>query len=153
VRQRSVWFLLVGLTACGTAAGRGYPLYPNPDHPRAPTEIAHLAGPISSVDGVNVADKGRTFVLLPGCHIVVSSTSVGGEGQGGWWSAHLPPYTWPFRMKAGHRYKIEVDREDSSAPVFRVFINASEQDATGARQPVAMAASATDVDNCRNWAP
>jgi hypothetical protein len=152
-RLLAVVILVLGALSCVRVGGGGYPLYPNPERQRPLSEVAQLSGPIRSVDDSQVAEKGRTFAVLPGCHIVRTTTSVGGEGPGGWWSVHMPEMVYALRMKAGHRYKIDFEMEETSAPVGRVFAKAWEQDPTGARKGLSPAASTSEIDDCRTWVP
>jgi hypothetical protein len=58
------------LPACIVRGGQPLALYPNPESPRPPAEVARLFGPIAAIDGQDVSRQGKSFALLPGCHIV-----------------------------------------------------------------------------------
>jgi hypothetical protein len=141
-----------GALACVHLGGKPYPLYPNPEVARAPAELATLQGPIARVDGAEVSPHGKTFTLLPGCHVVALQNAIGAGGEGGAWSAHLPPMTYAFRMKAAHSYVIEVLMQDSSGPVGSLEIKAVDRGPSGSARQVPLENSA-DIETCRRWSP
>jgi hypothetical protein len=139
--------------ACKRAGGVPYPLYPAAEPAPAPDQIATLAGPIGSVVGREVGDKGRTFSLLPGCHVVVLRRDVGGAGEGGAWSAHLSRIVCAFKMRGGRRYSVEIRTDDSTGPVGHFTIKAFERDAAGAATQLPAATSQEQIEDCMAWRP
>lgn len=128
----------------------GTPLYPGARP--GPDKVATLTGPIGTVDGVNVSLKGKTFELLPGCHIVTLERNVGAGGDNGAWAANLPGITYAFEMKPGHLYKIDLDLRESSGPMSRLWIRAHERAPDGSTVRLGTARSEADLQDCRNWA-
>jgi hypothetical protein len=137
--------------ACGTQAG-AYPLYAKVGTGPGPAKVAMLHGPIQTVDDQNVASKGQTFELLPGCHIVTLQKSVGAGSANGAWAANLPQLVVAFYMKPAHRYMINTEIPDTSAPVGRFYIFASEKAPDGTVVRVPFARSDEDILNCKRWA-
>jgi hypothetical protein len=108
------------------------------------------------VDGHDVASLGGSFELLPGCHVV----QIGGRtGQvdvmRGGWAATLPPLTYAFRMRAGHGYVIELQRDPTIGlgPHGTGRIVAYEQDAAGRVSYVPRVRGRAAVAACLRWAP
>jgi hypothetical protein len=101
---------LGSIAGCIVGGPPAYPLYTNPEHPRAHDEVAVLAGPLATVDGVNVQDKGGLFALSPGCHSYTFLTSEGqypGRRPGGN-PVLLPRGLYASRLEAGHAYSLDV---------------------------------------------
>jgi len=142
---------LLGGASCGTQSV-GYPLYAKVGAGPGPDKVATLYGPIQTVDDQNVAARGRTFELLPGCHVVTLQRSIGEGSASGAWAANLPRLVVAFEMKPAHRYVISSTSPDASAPVGRIVLTASEKAPDGTVVRVPFARSAEDVRNCRNWA-
>lgn len=137
---------------CHSVGKSGYPLYPPSAVPPAPAQIATLVGPVNTVDDVNVRDKGRTFQLLPGCHIVTLERNVGQGGDNGAWAANLPRITYAFEMKPGHLYKISIDTEFGSSAIGRMKIEARETAPDGSSVRWGSVRGDGDLDECRHWA-
>jgi len=156
-RTRSVVGLATAALALVSAschpgiAARGYPLYPKLGDGPGRDQVSILRGQIAYVDGNGVSDKGTSFELLPGCHVVQLARSVGESAGDGAWSAHLPRFTFAFEMKPAHTYTIDLRFQDTSSMYGRVFVVAQEHapDGSVVRVPVARG---TDIDDCRNWA-
>jgi hypothetical protein len=144
--------LAASAVGCHSVGKSGYPLYPPTAVPPAPNQVATLMGPINSVDDVNVSAKGRTFQLLPGCHIVTLERNIGEGGDNGAFAANLPRITYAFEMKPGHLYKISTDVEIGSGSVGRMWINARETGPDGSSVRWYPARSTGDLDECRHWA-
>ena len=140
---------LVG--ACGSQSV-GYPLYAKVGAGPGPDKVAMLYGPVQTVDDQDVAAKGRTFELLPGCHVVTLQRNIGEGSATGAWAANFPRLVVAFEMKRAHRYVINLTTPDSSAPVGRMVLTASEKAPDGRVVRVPFARSAEDVRNCRHWA-
>jgi hypothetical protein len=137
--------------ACGTQA-TGYPLYAKVGAGPGPDKVAMLHGPVHTVDDYNVAGKGQTFELLPGCHIVTLQRNVGEGTAGGAWAANLPRLVIAFEMKPAHRYMINMDVPDTSGPVGRFHLTASEKTPDGKVVRVPFAGSDEDIRHCKRWA-
>jgi hypothetical protein len=142
--------LLAG--ACGTQAATGYPLYPKLGDGPGADKVSTLYGPIQTVDGQDVSSKGRTFELLPGCHVVTLQRNIGEGSATGAWAANFPRLTVAFEMKPAHRYSITTDAKDTSAPVGRVTILAREKAPDGSTVRVPFAGGDGDIVACRRWA-
>lgn len=109
------------LIACVGGPARGVALYPGPV--RETTTIATLVGDIESVDGRQVSNAGRTFELLPGCHVVTTRARV----ARGWSVPAIPPeFTFVIQFQAGRGYVLEYSGRSGTATM-----NALEKDAQG----------------------
>ena len=137
--------------ACGTQAG-GYPLYPKVGAGPGPEKVALLYGPVQTVDNQDVATRGRTFELLPGCHVVTLQRNIGAGTADGAWAANFPRLVVAFEMKPAHRYIINLTTPDTSAPVGRLVLTASEKAPDGTVVRVPFVRSDEDIRNCRHWA-
>jgi hypothetical protein len=137
--------------ACGTQSN-AYPLYAKVGTGPGPEKVAILHGPIQTVDDQNVAAKGQTFELLPGCHIVTLQKNIGAGTANGAWAANLPRLVVAFYMKPAHRYMISSTEPETSAPVGRIHISASEKAPDGTVVRVPFAGSEADIVNCKRWA-
>jgi hypothetical protein len=147
---------LVGLTASTFVACvgqvRSYPLYPNPQVRREPAQIARLTGIVATVDGVSVANRGNTFDLAPGCHVVTLVRTVGQGGEHEPWTADVPRQVFAFRMMAGHAYVIEHSVQLASNRNATATVSAFERDGSGALiGPVAPVRGGQDTEECRQW--
>jgi hypothetical protein len=141
--------------ACIVRAGQPHPLYPNPDVARPPAEIARLFGPIAAVDGQDVSRLGKSFALLPGCHIVRLADKVGeiSTSNGGGFVGSTGAI-FALRMKASHAYEIEIQLQQMTGPVGQMTIRAWERSADGTtNSPIGPATSSADIDDCRKWIP
>ena len=144
------------LPACITGGGTPRALYPNPETPRPPGEVARLSGPVATVDDRDVAKLGKSFALLPGCHVVKLAAKTGetsSTGSGGY-VTNLPSTIYAFRMRAQHSYDIDVRFDGSGgATVGQVTIRAWDHDANGAAVEVAPVAADAEIDACLKWTP
>jgi hypothetical protein len=142
--------LLVG---CITGTGNARALYPGA--PRPAGELARLSGPIAAVDGQDVSKYGRSFALLPGCHVVQLAAKTGetSSSGGGGYVTNLPSAVYAFRMRAEHVYEIDVRFDGQGGPtVGQVTVRAWDRDANGGAVEVAAAAGA-EIDDCQHWTP
>jgi hypothetical protein len=137
--------------ACGTQSS-AYPLYAKVGPGPGPDKVAILHGPVQTVDDQTVAAKGQTFELLPGCHIVTLQKNIGAGTANGAWAANLPQLVVAFYMKPAHRYMINTSEPETSAPVGRIQIFASEKAPDGTVVRVPFAGSEADIENCKSWA-
>jgi hypothetical protein len=141
------------VAGCIVSGGHPHPLYPG--DPRPPAEIARLFGPIGAVDGQDVSHFGKSFSLLPGCHVVKLAQKTGEIntlGSGGY-VASLPDVTYAFRMRPAHTYEIEIQTDPSSGPIGEIRIRAWERDANGAANELGPARSTEEIDDCMKWKP
>ena len=144
------------LPACIVRAGEPRPLYPNPESPRPPAAVARLFGPIAAIDGEDVSRKGKSFALLPGCHIVRLLDKVGAinTSSSGGYVGIIGGVIFALRMKASFAYEIEVGFFDTTGPTGELTIRAWERAADGSSStPIAPAQSEADIDECRKWLP
>jgi hypothetical protein len=156
---RSALTLTVLVAGCLASEAPAVPLYPNGATTRLlPGQVADVSGPIEKIDGREVADQGRRFDLLPGCHIVeldrqVSSntyslstpTSLDGGGQ-------LRTVVFALRMKAGGKYVIDRQAvEGQLANTWRVVLSAREELPGGLVTDLKPARSMDDLQDCRAW--
>jgi hypothetical protein len=137
--------------ACITGGGRARPLYPGDSRP--PDEVARLFGPIGSVDGQDVSRLGKSFALLPGCHVVrpVSKVAEVDRTAPNAYVARVPSdVTYAFRMQAGHTYEIEVRPADNTGYTsVDAVVRAWDRDAKGGARAVPPIASTTEIDACQ----
>ena len=143
----------VFLSSCIVSGGHPHPLYPGDARPAA--EVARLFGPIAEVDGQDVSRMGKSFALLPGCHIVKLAEKTGEINtlSSGGYVATLPRLTYAFRMRAGLTYEIEVHAEVGSGPTGQITIRAWERDERGGATQLNPAGSSADVEDCQRWRP
>jgi hypothetical protein len=131
---------------------RSYPLYPKPEVQREPSKVARLTGPVATVDGVDVADKGMTFDVLPGCHVVTLLREIGESNGNAAWMADLPPWVFAFKMRGGFAYSIEYQLRMGSAQHGSMAMSAVERNGfgniVGYFSPVV---GSQDIDHCRQW--
>lgn len=119
------------LPACVGGSSRGVPLY-SPETPRrAENTIAALLGDIATVDGRDVSGSGRTFELLPGCHVITTRRSFGKVEQGLPMTALLPPLTFVLPMHANRSYLLEYEPSSNAGNGGVALIQAREVDASG----------------------
>jgi len=139
--------------ACIVRGGDTRPLYPGA--PRPPAEVARVIGPIGEVDGQDVSHEGKSFSLLPGCHIVKLAAKTGEintVGSGGY-VANLPPAVYAFHMQAAHTYEIEVVIEATTGPIGPITIRAWDRDANGGGLEQSPVTSSAEIDDCLKWRP
>ena len=156
-RSSSAFSAVLGaslLVGCITRGGQAHPLYPGA--PRPPGEVARLSGPIATIDDQDVAQYGKVFALLPGCHVVKLAAKTGETSStgGGGYVANLPSAVYAFRMRPAHVYEIDVKFDGQGGPtVGQVTIRAWDHDANGAAVEVAPAGSDAEIDDCLKWTP
>jgi hypothetical protein len=104
--------------ACMGAAPRAVPLYPDAEHPRRDDEVGVLTGPIAVIDGKEVADLGRTFALLPGCHTFRLQRTTGelGAATGASYTASLPQVMISLDVHPAHTYSFDYIVQPFTAP-------------------------------------
>jgi hypothetical protein len=145
--------LAVLAAACATMKpAPAYPLYAKLGQGPGPDKVSLLHGPIATVDGAVVSDKGMTFELLPGCHVVTLQRNVGQGNDSGSWAVNLPRITYAFEMKPGHSYSIRAERQDASGPKFWVWMVARETRPDGRTLRWPSVRGASDIDDCHHWA-
>lgn len=152
---------LATLAAGCAAAGEqpAVPLYPNSRMVRLPRgQVAVVDGPISLVDGSDVAGQGGSFELLPGCHIVELERQITGNLNGAtngnfYFTGQFPRTIYALRMLAGGRYSIRRDIESGMGPTGRVVLSAREELPNGAASDLAPAKSLDEIRSCRAWQP
>ena len=138
--------------SCGSQSAGGHPLYAKVGAGPGPDKVATLHGPIQTVDDVNVAGKGRTFELLPGCHVVTLQRNIGAGTASGAFAANVGHLVIALAMRPAHRYVIAMEIEESSAPVGRYMIVAREKAPDGSATRLPFARSEDDIVNCKRWA-
>lgn len=140
-------------SGCMLGKPNAVPLYAaDAAHRLPPEQVATLHGPIHTVDGRDVSGQGRSFELTPGCHVVVLSNNVGQGTTDGAWAANIGRLTVAFRMRPMNKYIVDLDIQDSSAPVGRMTIRAREVTPDGQKSGVPFARSSADVEDCHQWA-
>ncbi|HXT99160.1 MAG TPA: hypothetical protein VN853_22870 [Polyangia bacterium] len=158
---RSALTLAMLAAGCLASEPPPVPLYPNGATARLPPEqVADVSGPIEKIDGREVADQGRRFDLLPGCHIVQldhqvtadsyslsTPTSLNGGGQ-------LHAVVFALRMKSGGKYIIDRQAAPGSmSNTYRVVTSAREELPGGAVTDLTPARSMADIKGCQAWSP
>jgi hypothetical protein len=110
--------LVLAAGACMGTAPRAVPLYPDPEHPRRDDEVGVLTGPIAIIDGKEVADLGRTFALLPGCHTfrLLRTTGDVSTGTGMGYTAPLPQVLISLDVQPAHLYTFDYIVQPFTAP-------------------------------------
>ena len=141
--------------ACITGGGHPRQLYPGASRP--PAETARLTGSIGSVDGQDVSRLGKSFALLPGCHVVRPPAKVAevDKTSPNSYVASVPSdVTFAIRMQPGHTYEIQV-RPDENTGHTAVFaaVQAWDRDEHGGSTPVAPIVSTAEIDACQTWKP
>jgi hypothetical protein len=148
----AAWILILSAGCSGIGKARAVALYPNPEQARAPESVARLEGPIRSIDGVDVEMKGTTFELLPGCHVVTMTPTIGDGNVSGAWSADFGRVVYAFRMKPGKTYSIDPEPRFGSAGHGSVRLRSYERNADGTISgALSPAASDEDIDACEVW--
>ena len=140
-----------GFVAC-VGRVRSYPLYPNPEVRRELAKIARLTGIVATVDGVDVARKGDTFDLAPGCHVVTLVRTIGQGGEHEPWTVDVPRWVYAFKMTGGHVYAIEHRVQLASDRNGTVAVSAVERDGSGTTiGTVAPTRGNQDIEECKQW--
>lgn len=140
-----------GLAACQGLGGKPHPLYFTPEDVRPESEIALLYGPVHWVDGNDVSQKGQSFALAPGCHVVQVSNRIGQMSPTAGWSVSLSPVVYAFRMEAGRSYVIDHVVEGGE-PNGTFSIRAWEKYGSD-KKLLSPVATDTAIQDCRNWSP
>lgn len=155
IAARSVAVAALLLSACITGGGHARPLYPGDARP--PEQVARLFGPIGSVDGQDVSRLGKSFALLPGCHVVrpVGKIAEIDKTAPNSYVARVPPdLTYAFRMQAGHTYEVEIRPADNTGTTsVDAAVRALDRDGKGGANAVPSIASTADIDACQAWRP
>ena len=100
--------------------------------------------------------RGKSFALLPGCHIVRLVEKVGAidTSSSSGYVGTIGGVIFALRMKASFAYEIEVGFFDTTGPTGQLTIRAWERAADGSsatqsgprdRRPT--------IDDCRKWRP
>jgi len=140
----------LAIPACIVHEGEPHPLYTNDEPLQPPNRVARLFGPIAAIDGKDVSQLGKSFSLLPGCHIVRLLDKVGEISQAGGYVGNIGTAIFAIWMKADHVYEVEVQMRNATGPVGRLTIQTWERaaDGSGARS-IAPARTDKDFDDCR----
>jgi hypothetical protein len=141
---------LAGAVGCAHFQGEPRALYVGPARP--PAETALLSGYVAKVDDVDVSHMGGPFTVLPGCHVITSRDKLGDNSPSGAWSAVMPPLTFPLRMRAGHVYEIQAQRQGSGSETANLKMHAVELDGSGKKLgEVPASHGKADIEACRAW--
>ncbi|HMA91356.1 MAG TPA: hypothetical protein VKP30_01665 [Polyangiaceae bacterium] len=126
--------------ACLTHGTREVALYAGA--PRARDTIATLYGDIRAVDGQDVLGSGRSFELIPTCHVVTTRRRLGKVDPG--WSMvdAVPDVTFIVQMRANHSYVFEYTGQNLD-----LMLQAREKDASG--QTVRILRPSNDLNAAR----
>jgi len=168
-RSMPLAFLGVVLSLVGClarpAAGRGYPLYPQPAERPPVSHVARLRTSLplglypaddavtilDSVDDQNVSKVDSYFELAPGCHIVRTQSRVVTNSRRSGRTQSIGPYLFALRMRMGFDYAI-VLQYGQYASGARLLEYAVELDPTGAQtQTIQPMSSADEATACRAW--
>jgi hypothetical protein len=101
------------------------------------------------VDGLRVSSYGRSFELLPGCHVVTSLDRWGHTGSDAVVVAKPSAVTFAMEMVGGRRYTIVFDVHMRSKFEGELAIRANEVDAQGNLVRTFSPASTEDIAACR----
>jgi hypothetical protein len=143
--------LLAAAGGCALGQPKPYPLYGTPAMAPSDGKVAILMGPIATVDGQDVRKHGRTFALLPRCHVVTLLPAVGETTPSATWVGNLPHYTYAMDMSGGYYYAIHYRFEPGNGPVGNLRVWADETDPAGALRPIGPAGSGAEIHRC--WHP
>ena len=153
------WLVAALLPAgCVAHEQRGVPLYSPADPPLPRESVARVVGYVRYVDGADLAKegrKGRTFEVLPGCHLVGTPSSWGTtEGPQGGVAVPTGRVDYAMPMRAGHEYVIDVFVQDSSSSTGAAELRAYERSPGGAiTRTFSPIRSQADVTACQQAAP
>lgn len=151
----NVALLTLLLPACITGGGHPRQLYPG--DPRPPAETARLIGPVGLVDGQDVSRLGKSFALLPGCHVVrpVSKfAEVDKTGPNSYVASVPSDVTFAFGMQAGHTYELEILPAENTGHTSIVGgVQARDRDDAGGSTAVAPIATIAEIDACQAGKP
>jgi hypothetical protein len=130
-----------------------FALYPGPrlEH----DQVALLIGPVASVDGSPVPQDGKTFELLPRCHVVTTqtkllaydnSTATNPQGEV---TGTVPRQTYAFDMRAGHSYVLERQVQEVGGNSVNVTLSARDVDPAGHSTNLSPARTLEELAACR----
>ena len=149
----------VGCVLCASLLGScisgsqtvDHPLYPESRGKLPPEQVARLVGYVRSVDGRDVSDQDGGFLLLPGCHTVITPSEWGrGDPNSGSVVAQTGPVPFALPMRANHQYVVEVETGLMTGPTASLTIKAYERDAQGNTVgEFGPAQSDADLEKCR----
>jgi hypothetical protein len=153
--------LLVACAAVASSQGcvqgqeQYYPLYLRTERRLPQSELARLSGYVRFIDDEDVSPYGRSFELLPGCHLVGTPSQWGkAEPNSGVVTADTGRWVFALPMRAGYQYVIELQLEQMSGPRGRLQVRAFERDSHGTTtREFAPPRNADDVQACRQEAP
>jgi hypothetical protein len=149
LREVLVVLTMIYAGACITGTRRGYPLYPHPPLMEQ-QRVAFLTGYIHDVDGKDVSQHGRSFDLLPGCHIVGTPEKGGTMDSTAGVVITTGSRKFAIPMKAAHSYVIEVGSPTAFSGITGpASLSGREIDEAGkTTRRFAPAASLPDVQDC-----
>src|SRR5690606_21363117 len=107
------------LAACGPPP-RGLPLY-DASHGQLPLDqVARVSGEIIAVDGQRIKQDTQRFEVLPGCHMLRMTGTVGYWSPNGNAGAQISmgEHEFGVHTEAGHKYFVELEHEsmETTAP-------------------------------------
>ena len=135
------------LSGCISASSANW--YPLHDEQLPPSRVARLSGYVRFVDGRDLADHGRSFELLPGCHVVGTPEKWGGASLDAAMVATTGVVYFALPMKPGRHYSIDVHTDGMAGPVGTLRIEARETASNG--EPTELFAPVTsqaEIDAC-----
>ena len=136
-------------TACVGGTSRGTPLYAPRGQVLPVTEVAQLVGEVATVDGKSV--HGRTFELLPGCHVVTTPTSWGVRDQSGSASGNMAKLTFVITMHANKSYVMDYELSSRTGNGGTMVVHALERDAAGNTTATLLPVmSQSDIEKCQS---
>jgi hypothetical protein len=95
------------------------------------SEVVRVSGYVRFVDGRDLADRGRAFELLPGCHVIGTPEKWGESSLDAAIVATTGVVLFALVMEAGHHYEIDVRSEGMAGPVKTLRVEARETDDNG----------------------
>ena len=140
----------LGLGCIAGSQAAEHPLYSEDDGPVPRERVARLVGYVQSVDGRDVSELGGAYLLLPGCHLVLTPSEWGLSDPHSAVTAHTGHWPFVLLMRAGRQYRIEVQSGAISGPVGSLSIKAYEQDADGKELGVFGPAQGDALQQCRD---
>src|SRR5882672_1997302 len=124
------------LSGCLAPHERGEPLYPLTDARPKREDVAQLGGYVRMVDNQQVTE-GKSFELLPGCHIVGTPARWGRvDSSSGGVLVDTGHQTFALVMKAGHRYFVGVSVKMMGGSTGSAVVEATEEDPQGRKTTV-----------------
>src|SRR6267378_1637265 len=140
----------LALSGCLVSHDRGEPLYPVTDARPKREDVAQLGGYVRMVDNQQVTE-GKSFELLPGCHIVGTPARWGRvDSSSGGVLVDTGHQTFALVMKAGHRYFVGVSVKMMGGSTGSAVVEATEEDPQGRKTTVIGTAKSTaDIETCK----